>query len=196
MAGNAAIRTGGRRGDLERGWRRQGDLGLHFGALITSDLGASAGCNAAMEAACAGSGLSELCNLRSGSCLPRRPFPRPFLESLSPWPPGFPSGLFERGIGSGNLPGVRRLGVRSLGVRAWRSTPRCRRAARGGKPVRAALPRVGGSRVQLFYFRLSRGHDARLAFLAVPRRQCPVRPGHIGLTRPVARQPIDINDAG
>jgi hypothetical protein len=68
-----------------------------------------------------------------------------------------------------------------------------RGAGRGtGLPCHAWAGRVFNS----VYFRLGRCHDAGLAFLAVPDRQCLIRPGHVGLARPVARQSIDINDAG
>jgi hypothetical protein len=47
-----------------------------------------------------------------------------------------------------------------------------------------------------FYFRFSRHRAVRLALLAESSRQCSSRPGHIRLTRSVARQPIYINGAG
>ena len=95
-------------------------------------------------------------------------------------------------LGGGGLFGVRRLGVQRLGVRRRHAGARRRAGNRCGMPCHAWAGRV----FDAFCFRLSRHHDVRLALLAVPGRQCPSRPGHIGLTRSVARQPIYIDDAG
>ena len=94
-------------------------------------------------------------------------------------------------LGGGGLFGVRRPGVRRRGVRRRHAGARRRAGNRHGLPCHAWPGRVHNS----FYFRLSRRHDVRLACLAVLSRRWP-GPGHIGLTRPVARQPVDINDAG
>ena len=77
MAGNAAISDvagGAAISSVAGGGRVTSD----FTSGFTSDLEASAGCDAAMEAACADSGLSELCNLRSGTSPPAAIFSAAF----------------------------------------------------------------------------------------------------------------------
>jgi len=70
------------------------------------------------------------------------------------------------------------------------------RGARRDTGAGCLATRAGTCVCWSFYFCLSRHSGIRFALLAVPGRQCLISPGHIGLARPVARQPIDINDAG
>ena len=67
---------------------------LHFG--FTSDLAASAGCDAAMAAAWPEPACRSFAICAPAPRLLPRLFLQAFSESLSPWPPEFPSGLAER----------------------------------------------------------------------------------------------------